>query len=123
MARIIANHAGEVSVVVFVEIGMVYAPLVKHIGHGLIGIVIAGALHIIMARIVTLVHVDARVVKDLFAILVGQHTPYIILQVTSVDVLLISLLTLTVTAKTVVHMHTRVLLQQVLQLTVFQDSK
>ena len=75
MAKIIANHAGLVMVVVFVEIGMVIAPLVKQIGHGQDGIVIAGALIIIMVRIATLVIVDARVVQDLFAILVRQHTP------------------------------------------------
>jgi len=75
MAKIIANHAGLVMVVVFAEIGTVTAQLVKQIGHGQDGIVIAGALIIIMVRIATLVIVDARVVQDLFAILVRQHTP------------------------------------------------
>jgi hypothetical protein len=75
MAKIIANHAGQVMAVVFAEIGTVIVTCVKHIGLGQIGTVIAGALHITMDKIVTLVIEGARVVQDRFAILVKQLIP------------------------------------------------
>jgi hypothetical protein len=73
--KIIANHVGLDMVVVFVGIGMVIALFVKLTGHGQIGAVIAGVLHIIMDKIVILVIEAVRAALDRFVMPVKQLTP------------------------------------------------
>lgn len=123
MAKIIVNLAGLAMAAVFAEIGTVIVTYVKHIGHGQIGTVIAGALIIIMDKIATLVIEDAQVVQDRFAILVKQLTLYITLPLIFVVVFQINLSTQQVIVKTVDLMHMHVLQQLELQLIVMQDSK